>query len=236
MPTIQCNIEKKVLNKGYVRLIDVMPKEYNDEQLRCDESIVRAARVSYNQSSKGTEKDIKLIQYLIKHKHMVPLESIVFQFQIRCPIFVQRHIVKHRMTSMNEVSARYTEVEDEWYVPENLRKQCTINKQSSNGEFSNDTSLIEQFNESCAQSYKVYQNLLKEGVSREMARSILPQGMYTTFFLKIDLRNFLHFCSLRNAPDCQWETRQFAIALEDIAAQCCPISYKAFKNYFVDNH
>jgi len=229
MPTIQCNVEKKVLDKGFVKLVDIMPKNYQDEELRCDESIVRAARVSYNQSSKGTERDKKLIQYLVKHYHMVPLESIVFQFSIKCPIFVQRHIVKHRMTSINEVSARYTEVKDEWYTPSTIRLQSTTNKQSSSGQHEHNTLLIEQFDKVCKEAYKNYEDLLQKGVSREQARIILPQGMYTTFFLKIDLRNALHFCTLRNAPDCQWETRQVAIAIEEFIKECCPISHKAFR-------
>ena len=82
--------EISVLDKGFVKLVDIMPKKYENPNLKCDESIVRAARVSYNQASKGTERDIKLVEYLVKHSHMVPLESVVFQFQIKCPIFVQR--------------------------------------------------------------------------------------------------------------------------------------------------
>lgn len=228
METIQTNKKIKVLDKGSIELIDIMPKNYQDPQLKCDEAIVRAARVSYNQSSKGTERDTKLIQYLIEHHHSVPLESIVFQFKIKCPIFVQRHIVKHRMTSMNEVSARYTKVIDEWYVPQEVRKQCTKNKQSSNGTLPNN--LIEIFDSSCQSSYKQYEELLSQGVSREMARIILPQSMYTEFFWKIDLRNALHFCNLRNSTDSQWETQQYAKAIEEIIKETNPVSYKAFRN------
>lgn len=232
MPEINCNVEKSVLDKGFVKLVDIMPRRYTNETLKCDESIVRAARVSYDQGSKGEAQDQKLVKYLVKHHHMVPLESVVFQFQIKCPIFVQRHIVKHRMSSMNEVSARYTEVKDEWYIPDKVRKQCTKNKQSSDGEFDKEQNnkLREQMNAACDVSHQVYTILLKEGVSREMARSVLPQSMYTSFFWKIDLRNALHFCNLRNAPDCQYETRQFAIALEDIIKETNPISYQAFRN------
>jgi len=227
METIQTNKPINVLDKGFVKLVDIMPKNYTDPELKCDEAIVRAARVSYNQSSKGTERDKKLIQYLVKHHHSVPLESIVFQFQIKCPIFVQRHIVKHRMSSMNEVSARYTKVIDEWYTPNKVRKQCTKNKQSSDG-FLDDT-LSEQFDSACQSSYKKYEELLEKGVSREMARIILPQSMYTQFFWKIDLRNALHFCNLRNAPDSQWETQQYAQAIEKIIQETNPVSYKTFR-------
>lgn len=220
--------EKKVLDKGFVRLVDMMPRKYQDPKIKCDESIVRAARVSYNQSSKGTDRDSSLIRYLVEHKHMVPLESVVFQFQIKCPIFVQRHIVKHRMSSMNEVSARYTEVLDEWYVPENFRKQCPKNKQSSLGCL-DDPELVSEYEETCKNIYNQYLSLLEKGVSREMARIILPQSMYTLLYFKIDLRNLLHFCNLRNSPDSQWETRMYAKAMEEIVEQTNPISLEAFR-------
>jgi thymidylate synthase (FAD) len=231
MPEISIGIEKKVLDKGFVKLVDIMPRSYNDSELKCDESIVRAARVSYNQSSKGTDRDTKLINYLVGNRHMVPLESVVFQFQIKCPIFVQRHIVKHRMSSMNEISARYTKVIDEWYVPDRMRKQCNKNKQASSGTFEDDENekLVSQYNSACDSSYQTYEIMLLQGISREMARTILPQSMYTEFFWKIDLRNALHFCNLRNSSDSQWETQEFAKAIEEIISETNPISYKAFR-------
>lgn len=225
--------EIKVLDKGFVKLVDMMPSQYTDETLKCDEAIVRAARVSYNDSSKGTEKDAKLIKFLVDNHHLVPLESVVFQFQIKCPIFVQRHIVKHRMSSMNEVSARYTKPEDEWYIPETVRKQCSKNRQCSSltNKFDEETNqkLVKQIDESCKESYKTYESLLEQGVSREMARMVLPQSMYTTFYWKIDLRNALHFCNLRNSSDSQFETMEVARAIEEIISKTNPISYKAFR-------
>lgn len=224
--------EIKVLDKGFVKLVDMMPSNYTDETLKCDEAIVRAARVSYNDTSKGSEKDAKLVKYLVDNHHMVPLESVVFQFQIKCPIFVQRHIVKHRMSSMNEISARYTKIEDEWYVPEKLRKQCSKNRQCSSltNIFEDDSDLIQKLDDACKESYKTYEMLLEQGVSREMARMILPQSMYTVFYWKIDLRNALHFCNLRNSSDSQFETMEFAKAVESIISHTNPISYKAFRN------
>lgn len=224
--------EIKVLDKGFVKLVDMMPRNYTDDTLKADEAIVRAARVSYNDTSKGTEKDSKLIKYLIDNSHMVPLESVVFQFQIKCPIFVQRHIVKHRMSSMNEVSARYTKADDEWYIPDALRKQCPKNKQCSAPEqVPNNTDLLKLMNETCESSYKAYETLLEQGVSRELARMILPQSMYTTFFWKIDLRNALHFCNLRNSSDSQFETAEVAKAIESIISETNPVSYQAFRKF-----
>lgn len=228
MHTVQTHQPTKVLDKGFVQLIDIMPKQYKDETLRCDESIVRAARVSYNQESKGTERDSKLVKYLVEHKHLVPLESVVLQLQIKCPIFVQRHIVKHRMSSMNEVSARYTEVTDDWYNPQHIRKQSKINKQSSE-EPEVKPEITQMFQDSHERSYNTYQKLLQLGVPKEQARIVLPQSMYTTLYLKMDLRNLLHFCNLRNAPDTQWETKQYAEAIENIIKETNPISWAAFR-------
>lgn len=229
MGTIECNQHINVLDKGYIKLVDMMPRNYQDANIKCDESIVRAARVSYNKGSKGTERDTKLIRYLVEHKHMVPLESVVFQFQIKCPIFVQRHIVKHRMSSMNEVSARYTEVKDEWYIPQKFRAPSSTNKQSSEEIKKNYQKEINEYSDACENSYQCYKNLLSSGVAREMARVVLPQSMYTIFYLKMDLRNALHFCNLRNSSDSQWETQQYAKAMEDIISITNPISWSAFR-------
>lgn len=218
----------KVLDKGFVKLIDTMPSSWKSETLKADEAIVQAARISYDGSSKGDERDSKLIKYLVKHNHLTPLEHVVFKFHIKCPIFVQRHIVKHRTTSMNEISARYTEVKDEYYIPTHFRKQATKNKQSSEGTIENQE-IVDSFHKHCKLTYSYYQTLLEEGVSREMARIILPQNMYTQFYWKIDLRNLLHFCKLRNSPDAQFETQEYAKAIEEIVKEYCPISYQAFK-------
>lgn len=216
----------QVLDKGYVELVDMMPSKWNSEILKADEAIVQAARVSYDGSSKGDEKDAKLIKYLIKMDHWTPVEHVVFKFRIKCPIFVQRHIVKHRVTSMNEISARYTEVKDDFYVPNNFRGQSKSNRQASEGQTDFDTNNFKEF---CQVIYDYYQTLLKSGVSREMARMILPQNMYTEFYWKIDLRNLLHFCKLRNSSDAQWETQQYAEAIENIVKETNPITYEAYK-------
>lgn len=233
---INCPIEKKI-GYGFVRLVDIMPRKYTEEALRCDESIVRAARVSFNQGSKGPEKDSKLINFLVDNHHLTPCESVVFQFHIKCPIFVQRHIVKHRMTTMNEISARYTEVKDSWYTPTEFRKQSKSNRQASEGKFTEEENkdLQDYFNENCRSAYVTYNTLLDKGVSRELARTVLPQAMYTSFYLKIDLRNLMHFCNLRNSDDAQFETKQVAEAMEEIMKYTNPVSYETFRGSFKDN-
>ena len=113
-------VETKVLDKGFVRLIEVMGR---------DTGVVQAARVSYAGTSKGEEKDRKLINYLLEHQHLTPFEHALFKFHVKCPIFVMRQWIRHRMASYNEISARYTEVKDEFYIPSRWRAQDRKNKQ-----------------------------------------------------------------------------------------------------------
>ena len=217
---------------GFVRLVDILPKEYKSETLKCDEAIVQAARVSYNQTSKGDIPDSRLIKFLIKHNHGTPLESIVFKFHIKCPIFVQRHIVKHRMTSMNEISARYVEVEDSWYTPENFRSQSKSNRQASGEDLDKEKndSIKKEYELAMQNSYNAYVNLLDKGVAREQARALLPQSMYTQLYLTLNLRSLMNLVYLRNSPDAQWETQQIAKAMEEIWARVAPVSYSEFRN------
>lgn len=225
------NKEVKVLDKGFVKLLDTMPSTYSSDLLRLDESIVKSARVSYNNVSKGDERDAKLVKYLIQHDHGTPLESIVFKFYIKCPIFVHRHIVKHRISSMNEVSGRYTKMKSEdWYIPDEFRKQCTRNHQSSEGKVELSSILIDKYNEHCKQSYELYNELLENGVSREMARAVLPLSTYTSFYWTINLRSLMNFIKLRNHEDAQHETRQYAKAIKEIVEELCPISLEAFSS------
>jgi thymidylate synthase (FAD) len=217
---------------GFVRLVDILPKEYKSESLKCDEAIVQAARVSYDGESKGDKADINLVKYLIKHNHGTPLESIIFKFHIKCPIFVQRHIVKHRMTSMNEISARYVKVEDSWYTPTKFRMQSDLrNKQASGSELDEEQNAvaIELYNKAIQETYNTYETLLDRGVSRELARSVLPQAMYTQFYLTLNLRSLMNLVYLRNSPDAQWETQQIAAAMEEIWSQVAPVSYETFR-------
>jgi thymidylate synthase (FAD) len=216
---------------GFVRLVDVMPRHYNDPVIKCDESMVRSARVSYGCGSKGTDADSKLIKFLINHNHGTPLEAIVFTFHIRCPIFVQRHIVKHRIATMNEVSARYTKVKEEWYIPENFRHQSKSNRQASGEDFPKEVSarIGQEFDRMCSEIHDYYNSLLAAGVAREIARTILPQCMYTELYFTINLRSLLNFVNLRNSSDAQWETQEIARAMESIVMQTNPITMKTFR-------
>jgi thymidylate synthase (FAD) len=221
--TGQCNKEEKIiktLDRGFVKLVDFMGGD-----LRA----VNSARVTFGGESKGEEKDKMLIKYLIEHSHHTPFEHCVFQFHIKCPIFVARQWMRHRMCSYNEVSARYTEVKDEFYAPCQFRAQDMNNKQGSiSSEDLDNEKLIKIYNESIEAAYQSYKKLLEAGVAREMARGILPVAQYTQFYWTINARSLMNFITLRADSHAQYEIRVYAQAVAEIFKEKMPWSYEAF--------
>jgi len=227
MPVKDPETEKvyNVLDKGFVKLVDFIGGD-----LRC----VQSARVSFDSQSKGEERDKKLIEYLIKHDHWTPFEHSVFQFHIKCPIFVARQWMRHRWGSYNEVSARYTEVKDEFYIPQKFRVQDTINKQGSIiSDKLNDEDLLKEYENSINSSFKSYKYLLKNGVAREMARMVLPVSQYTQYYWTINSRSLLNFLKLRMDEHAQWEIRQYAKAIATIFEKLMPWTWEAFNKIYV---
>ncbi len=209
-----------VLDKGFVRLVDFMGG---------DMGVVTAARVSYGSGTKGEEKDKKLIAYLLRHQHMTPFEHSVFKFHVSCPIFVMRQWIRHRSSSFNEVSARYTEMKEEFYVPETWRAPDLKNKQSSNAAPSIDQGRCDALlRESYERAFATYQELLKAGVARELARMVLPVSLYTQFYWTISARNLMHFINLRADAPAQWEIQRYAEALAGIFQEKMPWTWEAF--------
>jgi len=210
-----------VLDSGFVKLVDFMGG---------DQRAVDSARVSFGGVSKGTDRDRKLIEYLLAHEHISPFEHSVFQFHVKCPIFVARQWMRHRIASYNEISARYTEVKDEFYIPETFRAQDTINKQGSvAGARLNNARLLEIYTRSIKASYAAYSELLKAGVAREMARMALPVAQYTQFHWSVNARSLLNFLSLRLDSHAQYEIRQYAAAIQGIFKEKMPWTWEAFK-------
>lgn len=226
----------KVLDHGFIRVIDYMGN---------DSSIVQAARVSYGKGTKQISKDKGLINYLLKHKHTTPFEMCEIKLHVKLPIFVARQWIRHRTANVNEISARYSILDDEFYLPhiENICIQSQTNKQGR-GEQSLS---IEKANEvlrilkSDAQNcYKNYLSLINEdaqgniidynevGIARELARINLPVSYYTQFYWKIDLHNFMHFVSLRISDHAQYEIRVYAEKMLSILQKWVPYVYEAF--------
>ncbi len=194
----------KVLDKGFVELIDHMGD---------DTSVVRAARICHASQPGDEEQDRRLIEFLMKNHHETPFEHVTFTFHVKCPIFVARQWMRHRIASYNELSGRYTEYEDEFYIPSKERL---------------DERFIEKMKEVYEFSYKTYQELVDSGVRKEIARMVLPTALYTQFIWTVNARSLMNFLSLRADSHAQWEMQQYALAVAQIFKAICPKSYEAF--------
>lgn len=211
---------KDVLDKGFVELIDTLPSENMD--LR----IVQAARVSFNGELYGDDRDYRLLRYLIRNKEFGPLEHCKFSFRVKAPIMVARQWFRYRSASYSEQSLRYTEaLEDDFYIPSIWRTQSKTNKQGSDGvlEEIENIEVSTMYDMNLTECYKAYKFALDSDVAREQARLFLPAfALYTTFLVTHDLRNLLHFIDERVDEHAQFEIRQYALAIKEIASQVAP--------------
>ena len=226
-------IEKRVLDHGFVALIDCMPR-FAPEGKTADFSIVQSARVSYGEGTKHVNEDRGLVRYLLRHRHTTPFEMVEFKFHIAMPIFVARQWIRHRTANVNEYSARYSIVPDRFYRPsvEAVRAQSSSNRQGGDGLV--DAGTAEEFLQLLDRAeglYKDYLGLTEKGVAREMARAALPVSVYTEWYWKCDLHNLFHFLSLRMDPHAQYEIRVFADAMYELMKPIVPISCEAFEDY-----
>lgn len=217
------NTKIEVLGDGFVELID---------HSGSDLSIARAARVSHAHDS-NVDNYEKLIYYLAKHSHMTPFEHNSMTFHIKCPLFIARQWMRHRIGwSYNEISRRYTSDELEFYVPSkhDLRKQSAHNKQAGDEKLTDDMFadfIIYAMNTHITDAVEEYYQFIDLGLSREQARMILPQSMFTRFYATTNLRALAHFYKLRAAEDAQTEIREYADAMGNIALPLFPVAWKA---------
>lgn len=229
----------KVLDHGFVGLVDVMGD---------DAAIVQAARTSYGKGTKSVNEDRGLIRYLIKNFHTTPVEMVEFKFHIKLPIFVMRQHVRHRTANLNEYSGRYSVMTDEFYIPDlgRMQAQSVTNKQGS-GTLLQGQELEMAHNtikRVSADAYADYLSLVnqdggrayniedRQGLSRELARIILPVNNYTECYWKIDLKNLFHYIKLRADHHAQWEIQEFARALAAFVKAQCPVAFEAFEDYW----
>ena len=220
-----------VLDHGFVRLVDSMGT---------DLSVVRAARVSYDAAWRAGEdqgSDSRLINYLWKNRHTTPFEAVEFQFEVKAPIFVFRQWHRHRTWSFNELSARYRELPEEFYVPDPtlIGKQSTSSKQARDviditwEELQQQKASAEMIRIASEAAFDTYRGLLVRGVPRELARSVLPMNTYSHMFAKVDLRNLLGFLDLRDDPHAQHEIRVYASAMRTLASEIVPVCFQAWE-------
>ncbi len=226
-----------ILDHGFVRVVDYMGN---------DSSVVQAARVSYGSGTKKINADKSLINYLMAHRHTTPFEMCEIKFHIKLPIFIARQWIRHRTASVNEYSARYSIMEDEFYIPKNehLAAQSKINHQGRDEEGNLDINeqkqILKILKEDSSKCYSNYLTMInqdkngnaiddsKDGLARELARMNLTLNCYTQWYWKIDLHNLFHFLHLRADSHAQYEIRAYAEIMLDIVKKWVPYSFEAF--------
>lgn len=219
----------KVLDHGYVTVVDKMGD---------DDAVVAAARLSYEpgalEEPRTRDQQRNLIRHLMRRWHTSPSEMVELKLQIKLPLFVQAQLIRHRTASVNQLSGRYTEMDQGYYIPEvdRMHAQSQTNRQGSAPELvDNPRQARGVLRNAVEESDMVYQWLLEEGLTREIARLVLPQNAYTVLVWKMDLHNLLHFLQLRLDEHAQWEIRQYAKAIADIVREWLPLTWEAFEDY-----
>ncbi len=227
-----------VLDHGFIRVVDYMGD---------DSAVVQAARVSYGRGTKAVRGDAGLINYLLRHRHTTPFEMAEIKYHVKLPIFVARQWIRHRTANVNEYSARYSILDNEFYIPaaEDLAAQSTVNRQGRGETLTGDEAarVYELLRRDAEQSYADYQEMLNEdqggepldpgrqGLARELARMNLSLNFYTQWYWKTDLHNLMHFLSLRADEHAQFEIRIYAEAMLETMKRWVPQTYDAFVNY-----
>lgn len=221
---------KPYLDHGFVGYIEKMGSDF---------SIDEAARMSYGQGTRPVSDTRNLIRYLIRHFHTSPIEMAEVKFHLKLPIFIMRQLVRHRTASLNEYSGRYSEMVDEFYVPslERFQEQSKSNKQGSGDSLHSivANNMMGDMQALNAEAYQEYLILLEEGLSRELARIVLPVSNYTELYWKCDLNNFFKFLRLRLDPHAQKEIRDLAQLMYDAVKVDFPICSEAFEDYWLQS-
>ena len=216
-----------VLDHGFIRL---------DACSADDLSVVNSARVSFDTRHEEMEEgDDKLISFLMRERHGTPFEHNFFRFHVKAPIFIFREWQRHRIGSFNEMSARYTPMKKEFYVPtyENIRvqkgKAGAYTFEPAEPVVASDA--IDSINFVYEQAWHNYTEMLKDGVAKEVARMVLPVGIYSQMYWSVNARSMMNFLSLRNSPQAMWEIQQYAEAIEYFFQLAMPTTYLCFIRY-----
>jgi thymidylate synthase (FAD) len=215
------------VGKGFVRLDNCMADDY---------SVVNSARVSFARNTEDevemTSADAGLINFLMREHHGTPFEHNAFRFHVKCPVFVAREWFRHRIGSFNEFSARYSEVPNEMFVPElaEVRRQEGKPGAYTFEQTDMETALRtnEIISEANATAYEAYAEMLALGVAKEVARTVLPMGMFTQFYWTVNARSLMNFLALRTDENAQLDIRKFADAVECLFAKEMPITYASW--------
>jgi thymidylate synthase (FAD) len=227
-----------VLDHGFVRVVDYMGD---------DAAVVQAARVSYGLGTRRVSEDQGLINYLMRHRHTTPFEMCEIKYHVKLPIFVARQWIRHRTANVNEYSARYSILDNEFYLPapQHLAAQAATNRQGRGAVLEGEAAqrVLDLLREDAERAYAGYSELLNEdtagaaldagrpGLARELARINLTLGFYTQWYWKTDLHNLMHFLSLRADPHAQYEIRAYAEVTLETLKLWVPMTHAAFLEY-----
>ena len=227
-----------VLDHGFVRVVDYMGD---------DGAIVQAARVSYGKGTKRVSEDRGLINYLMRHRHTTPFEMCEIKYHVKLPIFVARQWIRHRTANVNEYSARYSILDNEFYIPapEHLGVQSRSNRQGRGDALAGEEAkrVLHLLREDAEKVYGDYVEMMNEddegapidperqGLARELARMNLTLNFYTQWYWKIDLLNLFHFLSLRADDHAQYEIRAYAEVMIETVKRWVPLAADAFAQY-----
>jgi len=227
-----------VLDHGFVRVIDYMGD---------DAAVVQAARVSYGKGTKKVSEDKGLIQYLMRHRHTTPFEMCEIKYHVKLPIFVARQWIRHRTANVNEYSARYSILDNEFYIPapDQLAAQSKSNRQGRGDVLTGKEAarVLALLREDSERAYRDYAAMLntdeagavtdpdRQGLARELARMNLSLNFYTQWYWKTDLFNLLNFLSLRGDAHAQYEIRVYAEAMLSTLERWVPLTAEAFRQY-----
>ena len=221
----------KILDHGFIKLLNVAGPTGKAK----DTDPAQCARISFNNfdSERTQEQDFKLNEYLIKNKHTTPLEMVETWWEMKIPIFIARQFIRHRTATVNEVSARYVTLPEEWYIPEFVGGKAVSNKQGQEDNLSEKTQhwLKVTLQNACHYSYECYKDAIEEGVAPEHARMFLHVNHYTHWIWKQDLHNLFHFLSLRLHSHAQVEARIAAQAMYDLLKLELPELVRLFDEY-----
>ena len=222
----------EVLDKGYVRLVDV---------LGSDLSVVNAARVSYDKESlEFSERDSKLLDFLIRENHMSPFRHAALTFEVYAPLFVARQWWKYAVSSThvdeqngwNESSRRYITEAEEFYVPQpdSWRSKPENSKQGSGAPISSEFGQVftQKLEEIIKLGTELYHEAMDADIAPEIARLFVPAyGMYVRWRWTVSLQGAITFLNQRLADDAQREIQQYAFAVRDLTSNVFPIVSKA---------
>lgn len=246
--SMQSNIIK-VLDHGFVKLLNLSGPIPRVEGLLDEEGIritsefnsrdidpAICARISFDnfEEERTEEQDMKLVEYLIANRHNTPIEMTEVWLEMKLPIFVARQFVRHRTACINEVSGRYVQLPEEWYIPEVVGGKSTSGaKQGQEDNLDTETQdwFKSKLDIACASDYEDYVESLAKGVAPEHARMFLHVNHYTHWVWKQDLNNLMHFLALRLDKHAQVEARCYAQAIYDLLAIHLPQTMKLFDKY-----